>query len=107
MTFRVLDSSFELVESLRDLLARLSRSDKDLASHLRRAATSIALNIAEGNGRSGKDRLQFFRIARGSALEVQASLHLAVAWGHVELIAVERPHTLIDNILAMLHGLLR
>src|SRR5215468_2683706 len=42
---------------------------------LDRASTSIALNIAEGNGKfSSKDRARFFEMARGSALECAACL---------------------------------
>ena len=41
-----------------------------LADQLVRAATSVPLNIAEGNGRWHKgDKKQFFWIARGSVFE--------------------------------------
>src|SRR5919198_3129111 len=48
--------------------------------HLERSGDSIALNIAEGNGKfSRKDRARFFQIAHGSALESAAGLDLLVA----------------------------
>jgi len=48
--------------------------------HLERAGDSIALNIAEGNGKfSRKDRARFFQTAHGSALESAACLDLLVA----------------------------
>jgi four helix bundle protein len=48
--------------------------------HLERAGDSIALNIAEGNGKfPQRDRARFFQIAHGSALESAACLDLLVA----------------------------
>jgi four helix bundle protein len=48
-----------------------------LTSQLRRAAVSIAANLAEGAARrSTRERLQFIAIARGSASEVDTLLEI-------------------------------
>jgi len=52
---------------------------------LDRAATSIALNIAEGNGKFAiKDRCRYLEIARGSAFECAACLDVMVAKGIIK-----------------------
>lgn len=49
-----------------------------MTSQLRRAASSISANIAEGFGRSTKnDKLHFYTMAYGSLLEVKNFLYLA------------------------------
>lgn len=54
----------------------------DVKDQLDRAATSVPLNIAEGNGKyAPKDRCRFFDIAHGSALECAAGLDVLVAKG--------------------------
>ena len=53
----------------------LGGSNRTARDQWLRAAQSIPLNIAEGNGKtSHKDKNRFFEIARGSALEC-ASIH--------------------------------
>ncbi|MDX1955576.1 MAG: four helix bundle protein [Chitinophagaceae bacterium] len=51
-----------------------------LTQQIRRASSSILLNIAEGSSRkSPLERKRFFEIARGSAVEIDAALDLAVS----------------------------
>src|SRR3569623_211792 len=46
----------------------------ELKDQIERASLSVALNLAEGSGRLGNDRLKFFRYAFGSIKEVQGLL---------------------------------
>ncbi len=68
-----------------------------LQDQLKRALSSIILNIAEGNGRITKpDRKRFFIIARGSTNEVAAILDVAYAYQWVN----ETTHALFkENLL--------
>ena len=57
--------ALEFISSLVPLVATIRIADPDLASQLRRAATSAALNTAEAWRRDGRDRAMRFRIAAG------------------------------------------
>ncbi len=75
---------------------------------LDRAATSIALNIAEGNGKfSHRDRCRFLDIARGSALECAACLDILVAKGATSDNVVVEGRQHLKAIVSMLVGLIR
>ena len=53
-----------------------------LTSQLRRASVSVASNIAEGQGRATSGEfIHFLGMARGSALEVETQLELAMRVG--------------------------
>ena len=75
--------------------------------HLERAGDSIALNIAEGNGKfSLKDRARFFQMAHGSALECAACLDLFVARRCCEQEAIANGKHLLEEIVKMLFSML-
>ncbi|MEW6745422.1 MAG: four helix bundle protein [Planctomycetota bacterium] len=102
MRFDVLELSLEVVRRLCQPLARLRQSDPKLFDQMRRAASSVPLNLAEGSRRHGKDRLQLYRIAAGSADELRTALRVALAWGELDHSAIAEPLALLDRVLAML-----
>jgi four helix bundle protein len=76
--------------------------------HLDRAATSIPLNIAEGNGKfSRRDRARFFDIARGSAVESAASLDVLVSRKLTTAAHVAPAKEQLVQVVNMLIGLLK
>ena len=55
-----------------------------LTSQLRRAAVSVASNIAEGKGRfSDRELSQFLSVARGSVFEIETQVAIALKLGYV------------------------
>ena len=102
MAFDAYTVGVQLVTELRPVLEVLARSDRDLARQARRAATSIVLNLSEGNRRLGKDKVHFFSIASGSAKEVQTALEVSLAWGYLEAQRLAEVLDLLDRTLAML-----
>jgi len=80
---------FQLAIEFADASYRLTRAfPRDemfgLTSNLRRAATSVALNIAEGSGRgTRRDFRHFVDVAQGSVFETIASFILAERLGYL------------------------
>jgi four helix bundle protein len=77
-----------------------------LGDQLRRAAISIAANIAEGCGRNGDGDLhRFLNIALGSANELRYLLELAIDVGVLSRTAGDPIVAAVDDVRRMLYGL--
>jgi four helix bundle protein len=74
-----------------------------LRDQLDRASASIALNVAEGAGRSSApDKARFYAIARGSATECAAILDLLLVRGAIGQAAAQDGRSLLIRIVQML-----
>jgi four helix bundle protein len=80
---RIHDDMLAAICEMRPMLAAIEWRDRDLGRQLRRAASSVVLNIAEGSGSFGGTRTERYRNALGSARETLACLRTAEAFGYV------------------------
>jgi len=79
-----------------------------LANQIRRSASSIPANIAEGAGRRNTgEYLQGLSVALGSLRELETHLTLASRLGFTALEASEAALATADEVARMLHGLMR
>jgi len=88
------------------LVRRASPMLRALTDQTVRAVTSVPLNLAEGAGRRGRDRLHHWRIAYGSALEARTAVELLVATGSVDAEAAATAEAMLDRVAAMVWRLL-
>lgn len=86
-----------------EIATSLPKGRAYLVDQLRRAATSIALNIAEGAGEfSPGDKARFYRIARRSATESAAILDACRANNLADLELLSKGRALLLRVVAML-----
>jgi four helix bundle protein len=79
-----------------------------LTSQLRRAAVSVASNIAEGQGRLSKREFrQFLGQARGSLIEMETQVVIASNLGYLSPDTTCRLMTGSGEVSRLLHGLIQ
>ena len=95
----------ELIGELKPIVEVIAKHDSNLASQMRRAATSVVLNLSEGQRRVAGNQRRAFEIAHGEAREVLGCLDCASAWGW--LVDDEAARGKLDRLLALCWGLTR
>jgi four helix bundle protein len=88
------------------LVMRVPAALKSIADQVIRSAASVSANLAEGHGRTGRDRLHFWRIAYASAKEVDSHLRLLSQAGAVDGAKVDEALETFDEVRAMTWRLL-
>ena len=104
--FEALERAIEGASIALDLARRVQAPLKSIADQLIRSANSVPANLAEGHGRSGRDRLHFWRIAYASAKEVDSHLRLLAHARAVNANGAQTAVLLFDEVRAMTWRLL-
>ena len=104
----VYTAAVDFVALAHRIILALPTGHGDLADQLRRASTSVVLNIAEGAGEFSKPaKANFYRIARRSATECAAVLDVAVRLELIGRQLCEPGRELLIRIVSMLTNMVR
>ncbi len=104
--FEALAVAEGLVKTMRPVADAIERRSAPLADQLRRATESVFLNLGEARWRTGRDRINRYRYAAGSAQEALAAVRAAVGWGYLRDEHAREVSALLDRILAMAYRLI-
>jgi four helix bundle protein len=98
-----------LVTTIYDVTRTFPREEIfGLTAQVRRAANSIPSNIAEGDGRRGDaDQRRFFITARGSLLEVETQIEIALRLQYVPQETATEVFARIEGVAKPLNGLIK
>lgn len=88
------------------LVTRVPAPLKSIADQVIRSASSVPANLTEGHGRFGRDRMHHWRIAYGSAKEVDTHLRILSDVGAIDKGQTAAVLEIFDEVRAMTWRLL-
>ena len=100
------EKAIEAAAAAISLVNRVPAPLKSIADQVVRSASSVPANLAEGHGRSGRDRFHHWRIAYGSAKEVDTHLRLLAATSAINGSQADQALQRFDEVRAMTWRLL-
>ena len=102
MSLIVHEVALDMIRSVQPLMASIARHDRSLAVQIRRAASSVALNIAEAEYSDPGTKRSRFHTAAGSAAETRSALRVAACWRYIDESRADESLLLLDRVLRML-----
>ena len=107
---KVYEKSYKLALNVYEITKLLPNEERyGLISQMKRASSSVPINIAEGYGRKQNvmDYRQFLIIAQGSANEMQVLLDFCKDLKYISTDKHQELYNGYTEILKMLHGLIK
>ncbi|HVW28947.1 MAG TPA: four helix bundle protein [Polyangiaceae bacterium] len=101
---RIYNVILSFIDDVASLVPRIAHHDPDLARQLRRAASSVALNVAEGFSARGRSRVACYNVALREMRESYTALEIAVRLRYLPPLG-EKLEARCQHILATLYKL--
>ena len=99
--FQALDLALQAAGQSIALAGKVPPKLRSLADQVIRSSSSVPANLAEGHGRSGRARLNYYRIAYGSAKEVDVHLQILISADAIDSLQAQEVMALFDRVRAM------
>lgn len=105
----VYKSARSLRQECYKILTRLPECERfNLIDQIRRASTSVVLNITEGCSRkSENERKRYFEIARGSVIELDSCFDIIIENEYLKIDELESAGNILKTTFILLSGMLK
>jgi len=105
----VYKSARELRFECYKIISRLPAEERyNLTDQIRRASTSVVLNITEGCSRKSEtERKRYFEISRGSVIELDSCFDIVIECDYVKKENLDKIEKLVKTTFVLLSGMLK